>query len=115
VLVILRTIAVFRTKFWSLSAGQVTFQVIFRVVTGENSDSAVRRGADASSTSPPRIQGQPLRAKQLIFVWRHGTGILERNIDDCTVRDEWFIKRSLELRAKMIMIKMFKEQKEQVE
>ena len=35
--------------------------------------------------------------------------------DDCTVRDEWFIKRSLELRAKMIMIKMSEVQEEQVE
>ncbi|KAE9379874.1 hypothetical protein N431DRAFT_448709 [Stipitochalara longipes BDJ] len=57
VLVILRTIAVFRTKFWSLSAGEVTFQITFRVITGENSDSAVRRSADAPSTSPPEIQG----------------------------------------------------------
>jgi hypothetical protein len=35
--------------------------------------------------------------------------------DDCTVKDEWFIKRSLELRAKMIIIKMFEVQEKQVE
>jgi hypothetical protein len=32
--------------------------------------------------------------------------------NDCTIRDEWFIKWSLELRAKMIIIKMFKVQEE---
>jgi hypothetical protein len=35
--------------------------------------------------------------------------------DDCTVRDEWFIKRSLELRSKMIIIEMSEVQEEQVE
>jgi hypothetical protein len=37
------------------------------------------------------------------------------DLDDCTVRDEWFIKRSLELRSKMIIIEMSKVQEEQVE
>jgi hypothetical protein len=32
-------------------------------------------------------------------------------IDDCTVRDEWFIKRSLELRAKMIILRCLKYKK----
>jgi hypothetical protein len=59
VLVVLRTIALFRTEFWSLSAGQVTFQVTFKVITGENSDGAVRRGADVDGppASPPGVQG----------------------------------------------------------
>jgi hypothetical protein len=39
-----------------------------------------------------------------------GTG--PRVTDDCTVRDEWFIKRSLELRAKMIIIEMSKVREE---
>jgi hypothetical protein len=36
-------------------------------------------------------------------------------VDDCTVRDEWFFKRSSELRAKMIMIEMSEVQEEQLE
>jgi hypothetical protein len=35
--------------------------------------------------------------------------------DDCTVRDEWFIKWSSELREKMIMIEMSEVQEEQLE